>query len=928
MRKTLFLAFAFASINLIFFCFADTLLQGIYLDQFLGLNTFLDTSKIEDNEAQVAKNVLTDHGYLEKRTGNIRVIQLLSGFPARYLKQFIDNDSNATRYLITHASNTIYRTDFSGAPVSISTTNTLYETDSVSAFGREYFVNGNDVSFYWDGVVSGTIAGFPTAKFIEFADERLYVANSTNSDSEVRVSSYGADSGWSVPSKILADSPNQFTFQKNDGEPITCFKSTPYGKFVGKRSSSYVLKGYDNNTYYKRLIDPSIGCVDDRSVQMVNGLVVWAALGGVYAWDGANPPVKVSLSIEPLYLSIRQLSNLPKSWTVTDAAGFGFGSTVTTNGTTLSWDSTTISGSIFPSQFTGVHTSSADFAKGSFPTLSTTNINNSLTLGVATAGFINSGFEDGTIGEAITNWNQTDGGGFTVISTGSGLGSYVLQFNSCLTVNSDQVAVRWYDGTTNKLLAERDFSVQNIDMTTFTFNFASIGSTSVYIRMSLSGSSGYIDKITSPKFAVNNISTFSHVTAFGQRSTCNGANQRLFLFDMREGSQYYGDNTSVFTSTSFDTRMNQTKWGPFQVTTQTFPAATISWSLQSSPDNLTWTSVPVVPGTIPTGLPNERYVRYQANFAQTTNATTTARIDDVTISVYSTGAYSSAVNYVGTAISTWSTFNVTDAQLPIGRIQYQIRANASNFDNTSSTIPWTAITNHQNITIATNAYVQWQASTTIQSTTETVRIDDVSIGWIEGTGKPMASAVKDNRYYLSVTTSLNDTNNDAVLVWQKNKSWVIFNGPSYYSMGLYGADNQIYAGDSSTNSYVWKTLQPGIYHDDGFPIDSQWTTKDFTFGAPSNIKKLTDLWIEADYSSGTHLNVGYAADKNSVIISSAVNLYRSTTSINTRVPVVDGFANGRYFKFNFMNAEKDQYFRIHALNGFYTLQPLRRPDDQ
>ena len=46
--------------------------------QFGGLDTFHDSAAIGDTDAQDAENVLTDGGYLEKRTGNRRSATLLA----------------------------------------------------------------------------------------------------------------------------------------------------------------------------------------------------------------------------------------------------------------------------------------------------------------------------------------------------------------------------------------------------------------------------------------------------------------------------------------------------------------------------------------------------------------------------------------------------------------------------------------------------------------------------------------------------------------------------------------------------------------------------------------------------------------------------------------------------------------------------------
>ena len=140
-------------------------------------------------------------------------------------------------------------------------------------------------------------------------------------------------------------------------------------------------------------------------------------------------------------------------------------------------------------------------------------------------------------------------------------------------------------------------------------------------------------------------------------------------------------------------------------------------------------------------------------------------------------------------------------------------------------------------------------------------------------------------------------------------------------MGIY--DNTLYAGDGSSNSYAWKILQNNIYNDDGDAISSEWTTKDFTFDAPAKFKVFSDLWLEADSSTGTTLSVGYAKDRSPSFKFSSVDLWQTSHTINARVPIFDGYDLGKYFKFKFSNAQKDQNFKVHSLTGWYSLQPMR-----
>src|SRR5258708_5457334 len=171
--------------------------------------------------------------------------------------------------------------------------------------------------------------------------------------SQVAISSYTGFQYW-TPSAIVplpTNSAATFEVNPNDGDSIKCMKATPWGLFIGKRNSSYILKGYDNNTFYLQTIDPAIGCVSQRTFQMVNGLATWASQKGVYQWPGGGPPVWISEKIDPTYRGIRQLSSNSNSWTISQQPDWQSGF-ITLNGPSPSWDAVDMPSFVFPSSFT------------------------------------------------------------------------------------------------------------------------------------------------------------------------------------------------------------------------------------------------------------------------------------------------------------------------------------------------------------------------------------------------------------------------------------------------------------------------------------------------------------------------------------------------------------------------------------------------
>ena len=419
--------------------------EFFYVDKFGGVNTFFDSAKIEDYDAQFAVNVLTDKGYLEKRPGNIRLTQILSGFPVRYIEEFIA--SNGTKYLISNASTTVYAyaTTLSSGSISITTMSANFEIDTAKAFNRIYVTNTFDYVFSWDATSVVTWPTFPRCKLIESAYERMFCANTTNDASSIRISSYGSTSDWTVPgiAPLPTDAPNLLYFHRNDGESILGMKSTPWGVFICKKRKSGIIKGTNNKTFEIRIVDPEIGCISDRSIQMHEGILRWAALDGIYSWDGSGPIIKISQEIEPTYLNVRQLLSFDGLKQFSLQSEFEAGQ-INKNGTVYNeFVTTNPAGSLINPTFGPFRDrDDTDFGSGTFDQTSSNSVTSSIlagTIGVSvdTEGFVNSGFEGMNIGNTITSISTSNWVGSGIWEAASSgtfqYGSIFAHFTNCVT---------------------------------------------------------------------------------------------------------------------------------------------------------------------------------------------------------------------------------------------------------------------------------------------------------------------------------------------------------------------------------------------------------------------------------------------------------------------------------------------------------------
>ena len=882
---------------LLIFCLA-TPCQGIeappkYLSTFGGLDVYHDSSKIADTDASALSNVLTDRVFLEKRTGSEQFQTLLDGWSVQYLQEFIS--PSKTRYLVAHASSTVYYSDTSAAFVKLATTTLTYNLDCTSAFGKIYCADGVMQPWYWDGTSTNVATGFPICTFLEFADERVYCANTDGNDSRVNTSAFGDPTDWTVPSDLseLPDAPNLFTFQRTDGEGITCFKSTPWGKFIGKKHSTHMLKGQDNDTYYKRIVDPAIGCVDDRSVQMVDGWLMWLSLEGVYAWGGSGPPLLISQDIDPEIKAARQLASNKANWVNSTQADWQAGK-LDVSGAGALVSATYDPGSITVSSWTVTNnTCTGGFSSGTFT--GTSCDNDSV---IVDKLYANADFEQGN----LDYWTVTPSTGFTVIPGGptGSVYSVLLGVDFDRTgakinaINSAGVIIKQDDCAFGAAWLTGDCTV---DVSTLTVPF----------KIQMVGSGDY--KITSDFYTSSNVVI---IGLLGYHNTVSG----------RDQIDSYGYPTySSFKSEIFDTYLSTPVGGPLAVVISTAQSGSIDFIVRSSssPNDDMWSESVSYANGDKVVAPN-RYWQFCSTFTAITS-TYSAVLKSFTLLARTTAEYYSDVKYIGTGISSWLTFDANESA-DGGSLTYFTRSSDTVFAKDSVLPTWTAQGNHLQVAASTNTYYQWRSVFNVPSGSNTVTINDVTTNWQEGSEVPVASMVWDHRYHLCVINSSSTLINDRCWVYQRNKKWTHFDGPNYASLAIF--NNEPIAGSANTDGKIFKIMRPGVYNDDGVAIDAYWNTGNYTFDSAMAQKKLNEIWIDAGYNSGGTLNVGYSLNKSSVFTSTDTALDTTTNYVAKRVEgLIGDYDTGRYIGFRFKNSTIDSGFNLNTVLIRADIYPLR-----
>lgn len=918
----------------------------VNLSQFCGIDESQSTTLIDDCHSPDAENVITDEGGLRRFPGmDVMVSSALAGFPIRNIWQFIA--PSGTKYVVFHSSSGIYYTDLSASPTLLNTVDSGSEVDAVQAFGKMVFVNRTQAGWYWDGTSTAAISGMPKASFIEFKDERIYLADTETSASQVAVSSFGSLSYWTVPVDLLnqPEAPNSFTFQKDDGCSIRCLKSTPWGVFVGKECSSHILKGFDNETYYKRIIHPQVGCMDDRSVQVDDRGAIWLAKDGVYIWNGSDIPKMASRKIENRIRSIRQAVAGNDSWSVSSegewAAGLAFA-----NGPTASWSTSYEPGSIVPSSWTAVEGSTFDF-NGTGVNVSTAvsalvldSNNSALSIGMVMPSSQTFSVPNGDFSSAGT-WNYRAQGTATSARETSSCQSPITAPCAKLTANASGTTYTGYeiiDANTGVVIGGNRVTTDCSGVITAPF--------ADNLNLPATTGTGYGVNLTSPTVTVRFFLEDGSNRASVESSTISAALQLRFscardlTLNPRE---MYVDTVKVttfpisatYTSETFDTGFSTpiisvdissgyigssayNNDSQYLKQVGTVYGSSLTLRYQTSSDGSSW-GTPVVfsPASAVTGT--NRYFRYIADFSNAVG-TSTVYVDTITFTVLSTGPYYSNVQYIGTAITSWRTGDFETTGVPSGRVTFSYRTANSPFTVLSATPAWSGHTNHQTIaTPSTGTYVQFRITSALTSSTETLSIQAADTNWREGDAPPAASLVHEHRYFLCVNVTSSSASNDTCEVLQRNNEWTRMTGKSIGAMTIFDFDPVAGSGDS--DSTIWRIMRRGTYNFGGSAINSYWKTKDFSLDHVSYDKTLREIWLDAEREPGASVDIGYSVDRATATVSETVALDTQASYVNERVPFDMGFARGRYLRFKIFNTDLDEFFKVNVLSFFGDVEP-------
>lgn len=869
---------------------------------------------IDDCDSPDAQNVLTDDGRLEKRPGNEALTTIISGYAIKVAEEW--TSGSGTRYLIAHATNTVYKTDFGSAATALSTVTAGERVEFAKGLGKVVFQDGTGTPWSFDGNSTTTVSGMPVGYYPIFADERFYIANIPSvSGSQVSVSSFGSINYFTVPSNVarIPDAPNSFTFQKDDGENVTCAIVTPWGKVFGKPSSMHILKGYDNSTYYKKIIDPKIGCIDNRSIKMVDGLLVWLARDGLYSWAGAGAPNLISRDINDLIKAIRQQSLQAAEWVLNSQADFEAGDGLVSGaGAPMSF---TISpAAVQPTTWSFVHTSSTDFITHTLVNMST-NVSGFLYLSQASSGtFKNAGAEigDSTNLDTLTAWTNAAGSA----GYGSRYWSPVGAGESCDDAPSQYFHLKAINATTGVEFKRTSVNVANSQAFTdaeYTLDLSTIAAADIKLRADWGNNTAHV-YISTPFIRPQSVK-------FRLRDACSGATC-CPDFDIDESSRTLNGTS---TTQVFDIGLATPTFGNMlvQMSTGSNNSATFFVRTATSASGAFGSYVAVTNVAQP-AVEKRRFIEMRSEYVVTETTHPAPGIALVQLEAATSAYYYSPVHFIGDDITSFLRFDATD-DLPEGStITYSVRSATYSFPS-SSAISWTGQTNHTTITVSasTPTYIQWRGLYEMTNGSRVPVTFRSAARWREGEDLPVAAGVVDHRFFFCAAFSSTSLTNDKCMVLQKNNKWIPWVGPVPGSLGIY--DGNLIMGDGGTSGKVWKVMQDGVYNDDGDAIDAYWTTKEFSLGRPFQEKILHEVWLDGAFISTVTMSVGYSVNRSTTFTSKDFSTAAVPNVFNKRIPLAAGFAQGKHLALRFRNALLDQYFKVNAYL-FYTELKDRKPE--
>lgn len=947
----------FKKIALFIVALASLFVGATYADEFKiqdlsqGIYSYPSADKIPDNSAAFIQNAYTDiEPIAQERNGYVkRDSTVLGGTKAVYgLWEFLD--STGADWIISYSSNTFYKNTIGTTPTAFGPVTTVSQIpDCAKNLGVIMCVNGTDPAWTFDGSSTRTISTAPLGKIIEAWRTRFAISNIGGAQSTIRFSADGSTNTWALGGN--AGDPFAVPVGGgNDGEYVRCLHGSYLDSMIiGRKYDLWAIDGFSQDDYTLRNISNYIGCIEPRTVQEIDGELVWMSDRGLEAMNGRQ----IHLISEPIRdvidtivkNTVNQRSNTQTSQSDWEAgaqipSNFAYtarspgnliaGSTSSLKTTQADWatfnlaggnvffiDTETVSGNIqttFPDYF-GTY---RDGSAGTKQVWTTTDDSNPAT-GIVT---INSGVltlsADSTFGRLGTI-------GTTLDFLPSTTWYVVITTISASNFRCGVATTRSHNGPKAVYISGKNFNNQ------LCVQVAVINGVTVLTDNSCSGTKYNFP--ASYSINIDTVNTVLRINGITVGSHDNGLLGKTYTWWMevldiaspiRSASI---DNFSIapqtftYTAPVFDTGVSSPAWeAPIISTTDI--GNSLQFSAQVSTDGVNFDSSVAISSGVAMTNAKKRYIKTSIIGNYLNYLGSTASVSDIFFSAYSTGTFTSQIISIGSLITSWGPVAISDQKLN-GSISYSFGSTTT--PSVLAISNWAPIANGGIPTVSTNPYAAFLATMTALSSTSTIVLSDFQTTWSEGGTVPSpVSTNYDRRYWISYTTSsVSSPTLDSIYVWQRTKSFTFFRGINAGSFALWR--DKLYFGNSNNTGYVYQ-FDTGS-NDDSAAISCLIRTKSYDWGQFFREKDFRQAWASylADASFIDSFSLTYDLDRSGssyALGSAALNETTGQNSAKFPFPMSNPL-QGREIQFTVTKNGSGDKLRLYDLSAQYAIKQER-----
>lgn len=906
-----------------------------------GLNTRVSSLHIANNECQDAQNVYFDEKGITVRGGSAKRNNTYIG----------DNDDSVTGLY------EFKKSDGSDYCVAFSSTSMYYSTDKCQSFtllvstltidsdvncvpfqDRLYCVNGTD-DFYFDGS-HFVPASLPAGKGLRVHQNRLWCYGVSGNLSRVYYSDVGDGNSWDTVLQYVDFNPEDGDIVEGIGPPI--FDVLP----IYKRYSTWVIRGRQSADYTPSLVIKNVGARYHRSIknlilqgrtyQLFDSLGPRGGEPGIYSFNG----IVVDYASRKIRETLKDLANFRslsefKQWTTQSEWE---------TGTSNEGISTTIDvGTLSPSSWTATDTSGADFAAGTLVAVNTTSVSGSLALDRTKT---EDDFSDGDYTSNPT-WTKIDTWGTSSVSVTDGklhvwvpsesdhrgqgviiqesavksTGTWKFKYKQSsdydyvssyfVFLSETEPEIKW-DGFKYDLY----YKGYAVDMDNYMKIYRDDDDSNFHtVTSNIACSAKNTEReITVKRDSDGNFTLTACGTTVTATDTTYGKPNYLGLMNRAaDGANFWSEwddieipnSTGSILSQSFDTALTTPTWGLIEITSTVPIGTTWTYETQTSSSSAgTWETLATATNDTQIPSAQKRWIRYKISVDVTTppySSDSEPRITDVTISAASTGTWTSAETYLSNDLSTWGLLQSSETTAGLATWTYKMRS--STYSGGTASASWGSVTNNATIGIATGAYIQAQATNSFPVSTDTAKINSLTVNYNEGAEAESSCAeVYEGRYYW-FGQSEGGSENDLGYVLDSNLAWTKLTGLYVRSATI--LDGNLYTGDSLTSNGGFVRMQDTGTNDDGTAISAYWQSKDFLLASDEIMKTVSDVYttfVGADTSVDLTLyGEGTAVDTWSLSLSTSTPYEVHKCHILTS----DGSERAGHFNVKYAHSDAD-----------------------